>query len=129
MNDMIKGADLKKTPHLPHDEGGPVFAAPWEARAFAMTLDLHKHGVFTWNEWCETLSAEIRAAQAEGDPDLGDTYYTHWLNALERLVDAKNAASRAALDAAREDWRAADEHRGFGEAPVLVPGAGAAHSR
>lgn len=126
MNDMIKGSDLKKTPHLPHDEGGPVFSAPWEARAFAMTLDLHKTGLFTWNEWCETLSAEIRAAQAEGDPDLGDTYYTHWLNALEKLVTAKKAATRETLLSLKEDWRAADHHRGFGEAPVLAESAAGA---
>lgn len=127
MNDLIQGSDLKRTPHLPHDEGGPVFAAPWEAKAFAMTLDLHRKGVFGWSEWCEALSAEIRAAQAEGDPDLGDTYYQHWLSALEKLIASKEVASADALSAAREDWRAADEHRSFGEAPVLVRGAGRSH--
>lgn len=124
MNDYIKGSDLKRTPHLPHDEGGPVFAAPWEAKAFAMTLDLHNHGVFDWSEWCEILSNEIKIAQAGGDPDLGDTYYKHWLNALERLITEKRVASAEDLVAVKEDWRAADEHRGFGEAPVLVKGSG-----
>ncbi|GAB5468097.1 MAG: nitrile hydratase accessory protein [Rhodospirillales bacterium] len=126
MNDLIKGSDLKQTPHLPHDEGGPVFQAPWEAKAFAMTLNLHKQGAFEWSEWCEALSSEIKLAQAEGDPDLGDTYYHHWLNALEKLVAAKRLASSDRLAAAKEDWRAADHHRGFGEAPVLIKGAGKA---
>ncbi|MEO9652103.1 MAG: nitrile hydratase accessory protein [Roseobacter sp.] len=123
MNDMIRGSDLKKTPHLPHDEAGPVFNAPWEAKAFAMTIDLYKHGVFEWSDWCTTLSKEISAAQAAGDPDLGDTYYNHWLNALEKIVTAKNVTDSHKLLAAKEDWRAADEHRAFGEAPVLVKGA------
>ena len=124
MNDMIKGVDLKRTPHLPHDEGGPVFAAPWEAKAFAMALDLHRQGLFEWTEWCDALGAEIKAAQTSGDPDLGDTYYLHWLSALEKLVAAKQVTDQAALLAAKEDWRAADELRGFGEAPILVKGAG-----
>lgn len=127
MNELIKGSDLKRTPHLPHDKGGPVFAAPWEAKAFAMALDLHKRGQFEWSEWCDTLGAEIKEAQAGGDPDLGDTYYLHWLSALEKLVAAKNIVGADALQAAKEDWRAADEHRGFGEAPVLVKGAGGSH--
>ena len=43
--------------------------------------------------------AEIKRAQAAGDPDTGETYYRHWLNALERLVAEKGVA-----DARR--WRA-----------------------
>lgn len=127
MNDMIKGTDLKRTPHLPHDEGGPVFNAPWEAKAFAMTLGLHKRGVFEWSDWCDTLAAEISLAQAAGDPDLGDTYYQHWLSALEKMITKKDVTDEARLLAVKEDWRAADEHRGFGEAPILVPGASQAN--
>jgi hypothetical protein len=32
------------------------------------------------------MSAEIATAQAAGDSDLGDTYYLHWLAALEKIV-------------------------------------------
>ena len=120
---MSPQADYKSTPHLPQDEDGPVFAAPWQAKAFAMTVDLHKKKLFEWSEWCETLGAEIKAAQAAGDPDLGDTYYKHWLSALEKLITRKQVTSVEALQACKEDWRAADHHRGFGEAPVLVRGA------
>ncbi|MEM8795683.1 MAG: nitrile hydratase accessory protein [Pseudomonadota bacterium] len=122
--DLIRPADLRRTPHIPHDDAGPVFNAPWEAKAFAMTVGLHRQGIFTWTEWCEALGAEIKAAQEAGDPDLGDTYYTHWLNALERLIQQKKVASADTLLAVKEDWRAADHHRDFGEAPVYVAGAG-----
>jgi nitrile hydratase accessory protein len=60
-----------------------VFSAPWQAQAFALALALHERGVFTWPEWAQALAGAIRRAQAAGDPDLGDTYYRHWLDALE----------------------------------------------
>ena len=73
-------------PGIPMDGENPVFNEPWEARAFAMTLALHERGVFTWPQWAEALSRQIDMARARGDPDLGDTYYQHWLRALESLV-------------------------------------------
>jgi nitrile hydratase accessory protein len=73
---------------MTHDApDGPIFNEPWEARAFAMVLALHQRGVITWPQWAEALSRQIEAARAAGDADLGDTYYQHWLRALESLVD------------------------------------------
>jgi nitrile hydratase accessory protein len=77
---------MPAVPGIPRDSDGPVFNEPWEARAFAMTVALHQRGVFTWPEWAEALSQQIRAAQAAGDADLGHTYYQHWLRALELLA-------------------------------------------
>ena len=82
-------------PGIPRDAEGPVFREPWEAQAFAMTLALHERGLFTWPEWAATLADEIRRAQAAGDPDTGETYYLHWLNALERIVANKGVADAA----------------------------------
>ena len=76
-------------PSIPRDADGPVFREPWEAQAFAMALALHERGLFTWSEWAATLGDEIKRAQAAGDPDTGETYYQHWLAALERLVAEK----------------------------------------
>ena len=100
---------LALAPGMPRDADGPVFREPWEAQAFAMTLALHERGLFSWVEWAEALAAQITAAQAAGDPDAGDTYYRHWLAALERLVTAKGVASEETLGRYREAWdRAAD---------------------
>jgi nitrile hydratase accessory protein len=66
----------------------PVFSEPWEARTFAITLALHERGLFTWPQWAAALSRQITAARVAGDADLGDTYYQHWLRALESLVSA-----------------------------------------
>ncbi len=71
---------------IPADAEGPVFRAPWEAQAFAMVVKLHAAGHFTWTEWAAQLSEAIKAAQHAGDADLGQTYYRHWVAALEALV-------------------------------------------
>jgi nitrile hydratase accessory protein len=65
---------------------------------------LHARGLFTWPEWAATLGAEIKRAQAAGDPDTGETYYRHWLAALERIVAAKGLADAQALGRHREAW-------------------------
>ncbi len=91
-------------PDLPCNAEGPVFNAPWEAQAFAMALALHERGVFTWPEWAATLGAEIKRAQAAGDPDTGETYYHHWLATLERLVAAKGVTTSDTLHRYRDAW-------------------------
>jgi len=106
---------------LPRDEQGPVFNEPWEAKAFAMVLRLHERGLFTWPEWAETLSQEISAAQAGGDADLGDTYYQHWLRALEALVARKGAASLDELARCRQAWTEAAERTPHGQPVELRP--------
>ncbi len=91
-------------PELPRDAAGPVFREPWEAQAFAMAVALHERGTFTWSEWAAALAVEIKTAQAAGDPDTGETYYRHWLAALEKLVAAKALASRRELAVRRDQW-------------------------
>jgi nitrile hydratase accessory protein len=89
---------------LPRDDGGPVFAEPWQAHAFALALALQQRGVFSAGEWAASLSRQIAAAQAAGDADLGDTYYRHWLAALESLVVEKCAGSAVELMRCRQAW-------------------------
>ena len=102
-------------PGVPRDRDGPVFREPWEAQAFAMALALHERGVFTWAEWAAALAAEIKRAQAAGDPDTGETYYTHWLNALERMVAAKGVATHDVLHRYRDAWDHAADRTPHGE--------------
>jgi nitrile hydratase accessory protein len=101
-------------PSLPRDEGGPVFREPWEAQAFAMTLALYKRGLFTWPEWAAALGAEIKRAQQAGDPDAGDTYYRHWLAALERLIAEKGIADAGVLSRYRDAWHHAADRTPHG---------------
>lgn len=91
-------------PGMPQDADGPVFREPWQAHAFAMAVTPHQRGLFTWPEWAQALAEQIAAAQARGDADLGDTYYHHWLAALEALVAAKGASSAAELQSFQSAW-------------------------
>jgi nitrile hydratase accessory protein len=105
----------REVPSIPRDAEGPVFREPWEAHAFAMALALHERGVFTWGEWAATLAAEIKRAQAAGDPDTGETYYLHWLAALERLVTGKGVTSGDTLHRTKHAWEHACERTPHGK--------------
>jgi nitrile hydratase accessory protein len=96
----LSAPDLAALPRLPRDAEGPVFAEPWQAQAFALTVSLHEAGAFSWTEWAEALSAELKA-----DPDDdGSRYYEHWLAALERLATARGLADAGALAARKAAW-------------------------
>lgn len=108
-------------PGIPRDADGPVFREPWEAQAFAMALVLHERGMFTWPEWASTLGDEIKRAQAAGDPDTGETYYQHWLKALERLVAEKGVTTGETLRRYRDAWDRAADRTPHGQPIELRP--------
>ena len=111
---------MNEAPKLPREQSdGPVFKAPWEAAAFAMTVRLHEQGYFTWPEWTEALAAEIAAARSRGEADLGDTYYEHWLAALEKLVVAKGLGSMDQLGRLKDDWTEATINTPHGQ-PIAL---------
>jgi nitrile hydratase accessory protein len=99
-----------------------TFREPWEAQAFAIAIALQQRGVVTASEWSAALTDEIRRAQAAGDPDTGETYYRHWLAALERIVAAKGITDSGTLARYRAGWdRAA--HRTPHGAPIELTAA------
>ena len=108
-------------PSIPCDAEGPVFREPWEAQAFALTLTLYDRGLFRWPEWAAILGDEIKKAQAAGDPDTGETYYRHWLAALERIVAEKGIADISALARYRDAWDHAADRTPHGMPIVLQP--------
>ena len=95
---------LESHVRIPRDAQGPVFREPWEAQAFAMACELHAAGHFSWSEWAERLAAEIASARDRGDPDLGDTYYRHWLATLEGIVAEKRLVSPGELATRKDAW-------------------------
>jgi nitrile hydratase accessory protein len=106
-------------PGLLRDASGPVFEEPWQAHAFALTVQLHARGTFSWAEWSEALATELHQQPALDDPA---RYYEHWLAALERLLCARGITDRHALDARRQAWAQAHRETPHGM-PVLAPGA------
>ena len=111
---------LAALPHLLRNEGGPVFAEPWQAQAFALAVKLSEQGHFTWKEWAAALAHELQAAANRGDPDDGSRYYEHWLAALEGLVTAKGLAEPTALVLRKEAWTEAYRNTPHGR-PVELP--------
>jgi nitrile hydratase accessory protein len=97
---------------LPADADDPVFREPWEASAFALTVQLIDRGIFTRAEWATALGARIHnsneaalPAERKSLPDAD--YYHHWLAALEDLALAKGIATSEDLDTLRQSWRSA----------------------
>ena len=86
-----------------------------------MTLALQERGLFSWQEWADTLAAEIKRAQAAGDPDTGETYYRHWLAALERLVAEKGLVDPVSLRNHRDAWDRAANRTPHGTPIELRP--------
>jgi nitrile hydratase accessory protein len=119
-NSMQRPENLAARPRLPRDEGGPVFAEPWQAQAFALAVKLSAQGHFTWKEWAAALAAELKAAADRGEPDDGSSYYEHWLAALERLVTAKGLSNPAAMVARKEAWADAYRHTPHGKPVELI---------
>jgi nitrile hydratase accessory protein len=113
---------LATLPQLPRDDGGPVFAEPWQAQAFALAVRLSAQGHFTWKEWAAALGAELKAAENRGEPDDGSRYYHHWQAALERLVAEKRLSDPAAMLARKEAWAEAYRRTPHGKPVELANG-------
>ncbi len=122
---VLPPAQFETHPRLPRDEGGPVFAEPWQAQAFALAVKLSELGHFTWNEWAATLGNELNADAARGEADDGSRYYHCWLAALERLVVAKQLSDPATLSERKEAWAEAYRHTPHGKPVELEHDSGA----
>jgi nitrile hydratase accessory protein len=104
--------DPHERPALPREDDGPVFAEPWQARAFALAVELRDAGLFDWSQWSALLGEEILRAQSEGDP----------LRTLERLVQEKGLVSGESLTARADAWREAARNTPHGE-PIRLEAA------
>lgn len=116
----MRAPDALNLPRLPRDQAGPVFAEPWQAQAFALALQLHAQGAFTWTEWAQALSEQLKAA---GPDDDGSRYYEHWLAALEGLITGKHLAAAPELAGRKHAWAEAYRHTPHGR-PVELPTGG-----
>jgi nitrile hydratase accessory protein len=90
----------------------PAFAAPWEARAFAMVRSLRDGGVVSAEEWTAALGAQT------GDDS---TEYRHWLAALEQVLTEKRLVSEDALLRYRTAWAHAAARTPHGNSIELSP--------
>lgn len=100
--------DLSSLPNMVLHENEPVFNEPWEAQAFAMAINLHQKGAFTWVEWANALSTQIHGPTPR-------IYYQHWLCALESLVAQKQLTSTDELNSCKQAWHDAAARTPHGE--------------
>jgi nitrile hydratase accessory protein len=100
----------------PEADEAPAFAEPWEAQAFALVVELHARGLFTWAEWAESLGAELARPGARADA--GD-YYDRWLAALERLLARHAVTDLAEVDSLAAAWQRAAHATPHGK-PILL---------
>jgi nitrile hydratase accessory protein len=90
---------------LPAQHEGPVFEEPWQATAFALAVHLSERGAIPWSEWSAALGREIHATA--GDPAQVESYFQHWLAALERICADKGMVGPAEMRIRQEEWRRA----------------------
>ncbi len=104
-DDRRADADFRKL--IPQADDQPVFREPWEARAFALTVQLHQTGCFGWTDWAAALSEAIKT-----DPQRD--YFLSWLAALESLT-AHQGVTSDALSAREQAWHDAAARTPHGE--------------
>nr|WP_292764405.1 nitrile hydratase accessory protein [Mesorhizobium sp.] len=109
-------SEAEGTSGVPTDLDAPVFAEPWQAQAFALTLALHERGLFSWSEWADALSAEVKKPDAATD---GSDYYERWVAALESLLALKSVALTPEVDAVAAAWERAAYATPHGK-PILL---------
>jgi nitrile hydratase accessory protein len=81
-----------------------------------MVVALHERGLFSWGEWADALSVEVKASDAAQD---GSDYYDRWLQALEKLLAVKGVAVGAEVDALAAAWERAAHATPHGK-PILL---------
>ena len=92
------------------------FFEPWQAQAFALVVGLHEQGVFSWHEWAQSLSTELKKPGAAQD---GSDYYRCWLIALEKLLDQKKIAGSGEVEQVAAAWSRAAHATPHGQ-PILL---------
>jgi nitrile hydratase accessory protein len=88
-------ADMTGAAAMPRKNGELVFAEPWQGRAFGMAVALSEQGAFTWEEFRQTLIAQVAVAERSPGPF---EYYEVWLATFERLLAAKGIVASGELD-------------------------------
>lgn len=96
----------------------PAFEAPWQARAFAVAVQLTERGDgdLPWESFQSRLVEEIEADGADVEAT-EDVYYEQWLRALEGLLVDEGIIPTDELEE-----RVREFHRGDRDASEFVLG-------
>ncbi|MEX0340286.1 MAG: nitrile hydratase accessory protein [Arenibacterium sp.] len=97
----------------------PVFAEPWHAQLFALTVHLNETGQFAWSDWAERFGATLARHGLARELDGGDDYFIAWLETLQDFMAEKELALPAETDAMQVAWRRAYLETPHGQ-PVII---------
>jgi nitrile hydratase accessory protein len=86
----------RNIPDMPVSGDEPVFQQPWEARIFAIVVDLNQQGAFEWKAFQALLIDEVRQSESTGQ---NRDYYENWFAAAERLIHSLGIAQEGEVDA------------------------------
>lgn len=84
----------------PRSNGELVFAQPWQARIFGVTVALSEAGRFEWRVFQRELIAAVARAERQQEDGEEFPYYDCWLEALQSvlgdlsLVSSRDLAER-----------------------------------
>jgi nitrile hydratase accessory protein len=96
-------------------DGGPAFSEPWQAEAFALTMQLSRAGIFAWSEWVDTFSEEIRNSPQSPDENVNGAYYRQGMQALEKIAYRYGLLSHDEIQDYQEHWRRSYYHTEHGK--------------
>ena len=92
-----------------------TFHEPWQARAFALVVLLHRKRHFTWDAWVRTLAMEVETSPQRADEDADQAYHRQFLTALESVVAARGLVAPDMMAARKRAWRQAYENTPHGQ--------------
>ncbi|WP_171128885.1 MULTISPECIES: nitrile hydratase accessory protein [unclassified Ruegeria] len=98
----------------------PVFAEPWHAQVFAVTVALNEAGRFAWPEWAARFSETLKRNGLSRDLDGGDDYFHAWLETLEVFLAEQGAALPGDVADVQSAWEDAYLTTPHGQ-PVRLP--------
>lgn len=87
---------------LPPRGDEQVFASPWQAQVFAMTVALHEKGIFTWTEWAQTLGRHVSDGASNGSD-----YYARWADAFEEMLETHGIVTKMDIEDGTSAWHEA----------------------
>ncbi|MEZ5776239.1 MAG: nitrile hydratase accessory protein [Hyphomicrobiaceae bacterium] len=92
----VRSDRLPEIPGIGQPEGAQVFAEPWEARIFAIVVEMNRQGRFPWADFNAVFVEEVQRNERER---LGRAYYLNWAIAAERLIERLGLLERTEVDA------------------------------
>ena len=81
-----------------------VTTSPLKKACFAIAVCLNQAGLFSWAEWVEVFSKEIKDTEST-KPGMVGQYYHTWFSALEKLVVDRQMLDKHAIDSKQKYLR------------------------